>query len=233
MLTRTEPVGVASRASDPLIRSAGEEFVHALTHGIGLLLSLAGAWFLITRATAEGNAWRVVGCSIFATSLIAVYAASTLSHAIAKPRWRRAFRTLDQASIYLLIVGTFTPLALEYLRSGWWWLLLACMWTVALVGFASKTLFSHRVDAVTIWSYVLLGWMPILVAPAYLGIVPPAVLWGVLIGGLCYTAGTVFLVLDHRRLHFHAIWHLFVMAGSLCHYGVVFLFVARAGTIVP
>jgi hemolysin III len=229
--TQIEPAAVEMLQADPLGRTPGEEFVHALTHGIGLLLSLAGAWFLIARAMLQGDAWRIAGCSIFAAALVAVYAASTLSHAVRAPRWRRMFRTLDQACIYLLIVGTYTPLALEYLRSGWWWLLLACMWAVALIGFASKTLFSHRIDAVAVWSYVVLGWMPIVVAPAYLGIVPSAVLWWVLIGGLCYTAGTVFLVLDHRRLHFHAIWHLFVMGGSLCHYGVVLIFVTRAGTI--
>jgi hemolysin III len=228
-----EPDQHAPSGQGPLARSFGEEVVHSLTHGVGLLLSVAGAWFLVSRAIAEGNAWRVTGCAIFALALIAVYAASTLSHAVFEPGWRRAFRTLDQACIYLLIVGTYTPLALEYLRSGWWWLLFACMWAVAIVGFVSKTLFSHRIDAVTVWSYVLLGWMPILVAPAYVGIVPSAVLWWVLIGGLCYTAGTVFLVLDRRHLHFHAIWHLFVMAGSICHYGVVFLFVARAGTVIP
>ena len=218
---------------DALGRSPGEEFVHAVTHGIGLLFSIAGAWFLITRAVAAADAWRIVGCSVFAAALIAVYAASTLSHAVAYPGWRRAFRTLDQGCIYLLIVGTYTPLALEYLRSGWWWLLLALMWTVALVGFISKTLFSHRIDAVTIWSYVLLGWLPILPGRAYLELVPSAALWWVLAGGLCYTFGTVFLVLDVRRLHFHAIWHLSVLAGSICHFVAIFLFVASAPTLVP
>lgn len=96
-----------------------------------------------------------------------------------------------------------------------------------------KTLYSHRIDAVTVWSYVLLGWMSIPLARAYMELVPSAALWWVLIGGLCYTAGTVFLVLDLRRLHFHAIWHLFVMAGSICHFCGVFLFVACAPTLVP
>jgi hemolysin III len=210
---------------DSLARTRVEELANTLTHGIGVVLSVAGAVVLIDRACSAGDAWRIAGCGIFAAALVAVYAASTLSHA-AQPPWRRMFRILDQGLIYLLIVGTFTPLALEYLRSGWWWLLLALMWTIALGGFISKVFFTHRIDAVTIWSYVLLGWIPILPAARYVDLVPAAALWWVLIGGLCYTAGTVFLVLDYRRFHFHAIWHLFVMAGSLCHFSAIFLFVA-------
>ena len=215
-------------ALDPLGRSSAEELVHTLTHGFGLLLSVVGAVVLLLRVLTEGDVWRVAGCGIFAAALIAVYAASTLSHAVARPRLKRVFRILDQAFIYLLIVGTYTPLALEYLRDGWLWLFLALMWVVALIGFVSKTLFSHRIDAVTIWTYVLLGWLPICLARTYVGIVPAAAMWWVLAGGLCYTFGTVFLVLDHRRLHFHAIWHVLVMAGSICHYCAVFLFVACA-----
>jgi hemolysin III len=231
--SRTEPDRDGPLGLDPLARSPIEELAHAVTHGIGLLLSIVGGVILIVRVLAEGNVWRIVGCSIFAAALIAVYAASTLSHSVTKPRFKRLFRTLDQGFIYLLIVGTFTPLALEYLRGSWWWLLLAGMWIVALVGFVSKILFSHRVDAVTIWSYVLLGWLPILPGRAYLELVPSAALWWVLAGGLCYTLGTVFLVLDVRRLHFHAIWHLSVLAGSICHFVAIFLFVASAPTLVP
>ena len=210
---------------DSLSRSRAEEFTSALTHGIGVVLSVAGAVFLILRAGSSGDAWRIAGCGIFAVALVAVYAASTLSH-VTQPPWRRMFRVLDQGFIYLLIVGTFTPLALEYLRSGWWWLLLVLMWTVALGGFISKILFRYRIDAVTIWSYLVLGWMPIIPAARYIDVVPAAALWWVLIGGLCYTGGTLFLVLDYRRFHFHAIWHLFVVAGSICHFSAIFLFVA-------
>ncbi|MCI0533918.1 MAG: hemolysin III family protein [Verrucomicrobiales bacterium] len=231
--SRIEPDRDGPLGLDPLARSPVEELAHAVTHGVGLLLSIAGAAALMFRVLAEGNIWRVTGCSIFAAALIAVYAASTLSHSIARPPLKRLFRVLDQGFIYLLIVGTFTPLALEYLRGSWWWLLLVCMWIVALVGFVSKIRFSHRIDAVTIWSYLLLGWLPILPARAYLELVPAAALWWILAGGLCYTFGTVFLVLDIRRLHFHAIWHLSVLAGSICHYVAIFLFVACAPPLVP
>jgi len=213
---------------DPHSRSFAEEFVCSLTHGIGLILSLAGSSILLSRVLAHADPWRLLGCSIFAAALVLVYAASTLSHAVPRLAWRRAFRILDQGCIYLLIVGTYTPFALEYLRFGWWWLFLFLMWTAALVGLLSKLLFLHRIDAVTIWSYVSLGWLPIIPAWVYLDLVPWGALTWILVGGLCYTAGTVFLVLDHRRFHFHAIWHLFVIAGSVCHYCAVFLFVACA-----
>lgn len=213
---------------DPHLRSLAEEVVNSLTHGFGLLLSLVGGWFLLGRVLEQPDVWRLVGCGIFALTLAAVYAASTLSHAVARPAWRRAFRILDQGLIYLLIVGTYTPFSLEYLRFGWWWPLLILMWTAAFVGFVSKLLFRHRIDAVTVWSYVLLGWLPILPAWAYVSLIPWGALAWILAGGLCYTAGTVFLILDHRRWHFHAIWHLFVIAGSVCHYIGVFLYVASA-----
>ena len=213
---------------DPHARSLAEEIVNSLTHGIGLVLSLAGSLVLLSRLQAHPDAWRLVGCGVFMAALVAVYAASTLSHAVARPAWRRAFRILDQGCIYLLIVGTYTPFALEYLRFGWWWPFLLLMWTAALAGFLSKLLFRHRIDAATIWSYLLLGWLPIIPTWAYLNVVPGGALTLILVGGLCYTAGTVFLVLDHRRFHFHAIWHLFVIAGSVCHYCGVFQFVACA-----
>jgi hemolysin III len=213
---------------DPHSRSLAEEVANSATHGIGLILSLVGSSILLRRVLSHSDLWAQIGCGIFAAALVAVYAASTLSHAMPRPAWRRAFRILDQSCIYLLIAGTYTPFALEYLRFGWWWLFTLLMWSFALVGFLSKLLFVHRIDAVTIWSYVLLGWLPIIPAWVYLGLVPWGALTWILVGGLCYTAGTVFLVLDNRRFHFHAIWHLFVIAGSVCHYCAVFLFVACA-----
>jgi hemolysin III len=209
-------------------RSVAEEIINSVTHGVGLILSLAGGVILLTRVLAQPDGWRLAGCGIFATALVAVYAASTLSHAIAQPAWRRAFRILDQGCIYLLIAGTYTPFALEYVRFGRWWWFFVVMWAAALVGFLSKLLFAHRINAVTIWSYVVLGWLPVFPTWAYLDLVPWGALVWILVGGLCYTAGTVFLVLDRRHLHFHAIWHLFVVAGSVCHFSAVFLFVACA-----
>jgi len=218
---------------DPLARSLAEEIANSVTHGIGLVLSLAGSLVLLSRLQSQPDVWRWLGCGVFAAALVAVYAASTLSHAVARPTWRRRFRILDQSCIYLLIVATYTPFALEYLRFGWWWFFLMLMWTAALIGFLSKLLFMHRIDKATTWSYLLLGWLPIIPAWAYLNLVPLGALAWILAGGLCYTAGTVFLVLDHRPFHFHAIWHLFVIAGSACHYCGIFHFVACAPLHAP
>src|SRR5436189_30457 len=134
---------------DPHLRSLAEEVANSVTHGIGLILSLVGSSILFSRVLSQPDVWRLVGCGVFATALVAVYAASTLSHAVPQPAWRRTCRILDQACIYLLIVATYTPFALEYLRFGWWWLFLLLMWTAAVIGFLSKLLLLHRIDAVT------------------------------------------------------------------------------------
>ena len=229
-----ERVGINTQEEPPRLPPVpvfqAEELVNAVTHGIGLLLSIAGAIALIARSHSHGDAYRVVGCAVFAMTLIAVYAFSTLSHTPLPPRLRHLFRSLDQGSIYLLIVGTCMPFALAYLRTGWWFLFFGLMWTVALCGFVSKILFSHRVEAVAIWIYVLLGWMPIATVPSLLEVVPAAALWWMLVGGLCYTGGTLFLVHDDKHPLFHAVWHMFVIAGSTCHFMAILFFVADLPT---
>jgi hemolysin III len=205
------------------------ELVNAVTHGIGLVLSMVGAVVLIARSRSQGDAYLVAGCTVFSLTLIAVYAASTLSHIPFGPRLTDLFRRLDQGSIYLLIAGSCMPLALVYLRTGWWFLFFGVMWTLALSGFVSKILFSHRLYGVAVWLYVLLGWMPIVMAPALMEVVPAAVLWWMLAGGLCYTCGTLFLAYDNRHPLFHGVWHMFVIAGSTCHFLTTFFFVGNYG----
>jgi hemolysin III len=195
-----------------------DELLNTITHALGLVLSVTGAVFLLACAFDQGDAWRCVGCGVYAVALIGVYASSTLSHSASHPPLKRLFRMLDQAFIYLLIVGTYTPFALAFLRTGWWILFLGLLWTIALFGFLSKILMAHRVDAVAVWIYVLLGWMPIVASAPLIGIVPSWTLWWMLAGGLCYTGGTVFLANDHRVPQFHAVWHLLVIAGSAFHF---------------
>lgn len=203
------------------------ELVNAITHGIGLALSIVGAISLIVRSHSHGDAYLVVGCTVFSMTLIAVYGASTLSHLPLRPRLRRLFRRLDQGSIYLLIVGTCMPFAMVCLRTGWWFLFFGLMWTAALCGFVSKALFSHRIDAVAIWIYVVLGWMPIAMIPSLLRAVPATALWWMFVGGLFYTFGTVFLLYDERYPILHVVWHLLVIAGSTCHFLTIFFFVSE------
>lgn len=206
-----------------------EELANAVTHGIGLVLSVLGALVMVAIVLRRGDDWRMVGCAVYLASLVAVYAMSTLSHSVKSPQWRERFRALDQGTIYLLIAATYTPFSLAYLRTGPWWLLLGAIWAVALFGFLSKVVFAYRVDSVSVWTYMVLGWMPTVSVPAILPQMPMAAFWGMLLGGLCYSIGTVFLVCDRKVPHFHALWHLFVIAGSVCHFVVILLFVAPVG----
>ncbi len=207
-------------------RSTTDEMVNAVTHGFGLLLAIVGGFVMVSAVAGQGDVWSVIGCSIYLASLVAVYAMSTLSHTAMTPRWKSLFRALDQGFIYLLIVATYTPFSLTFLRgSTWSWVLLAAMWAVALFGFAAKVFFAHRVEAVSIASYVLLGWMPMIAAPALLHLVPMGAFWWMLLGGVCYTVGTIFLVNDYRIRHLHAVWHVCVIAGSACHFAGILFFV--------
>jgi hemolysin III len=207
--------------------SRAEERANAITHGLGLVLSVVGAVAMATYVLVDGDLWRQIGCSVYVASLIAVYAMSTLSHAASTPQWRSFFRAMDQGCIYFLIAATYTPFSLAYLHTTPWWLLLGAIWSVALWGFLSKVVFAHRIDAVSLWPCLVLGWMPTISVPALVGVVPVAAFWWMLVGGLCYTVGTIFLRYDYKVRHFHAIWHLMVIAGSACHFLAIFAFVAR------
>ena len=221
------PTTTASAVSVSQAHYHVDELSHAVTHGVGLALSIVGGIALVVCAISSGDPWRVAGCGVFSMTLIAVYAFSTLSHSALKPELVRLFQRLDQGFIYLLIVGTYTPFALVYLRTGGWWLLFGMMWTLALCGFFCKIFFPHRLNGVAVWTYVFLGWMPIIAAKPLIEMIPAAASWGILIGGLCYTFGTAFLVCDNKRFRFHAIWHMFVIAGSACHFFTILFFVAQ------
>jgi len=211
----TENAFDAGTATLPRIE---DEIANSITHGIGLALSLVGAVVLVVLAVRTADTREVIGCAVYGASLVAVYAASTFSHIFQQPRLRRAFRMLDQGCIYLLIAGTFTPLALKYLSDDYWWLLLATMWMIAIVGFCSKVFLAHRVEAVATPLYVLMGWLPVIAAWHLIAVAPGRCLWMMLIGGLCYTVGTIFLTFDRKALYLHAIWHICVIAGSTVHY---------------
>lgn len=208
------------------LRTNAEEIVNSATHGTGLALATAGGLALTAQSLTRGDAWRIAGCLVFAATLIAVYAASTLSHLAQRRPWREHFRTWDQGLIYLLISGTYTPFALTYLRDGWWWLLTGAMWAVAGYGFITKVAYQHRVEGISVVLYLLLGWMPILGAPWYGDVIPAGCMRWVLGGGVVYTLGAVFLMLNNTRLHFHAIWHVLVIAASACHFAGVWIYVA-------
>jgi hemolysin III len=213
--------------SAPTFRlSASEELANSITHGIGLVLSLLGA-VVMTTVYGSNDPWRIAGCSIYLSSLIALYAMSTLSHVFQEPRRRSFFRALDQGSIYLLIAATYTPFSMAYLHTIAWWVVLALVWAVAFWGFLSKVLLRHRVEAVSMWPCILLGAMPFVSIPTLIGMVSLAALWWMMFGVACYVAGLYFWLNDRKVRHFHAIWHLLVIAGSTTHFVGILLFVVR------
>ena len=203
-------------------RSSAEEFANATTHGLGLLLALIGTSVVLPIVLVQDDSWINISSLVYLASLVAVFAMSTLSHMASSVRWKSFFRKYDQAFIYLLIVATYTPFSLAYLHGGVWSILLLVMWSVAFVGFVCKTFFAYRVEAVSISSYVILGWMSILAVPA-LWQSAPALTFDLMIAGSgFYMMGTWFLANDERGRYFHAVWHLLVIAGSACHFVAIF-----------
>jgi hemolysin III len=199
-------------------RTATDELLNTATHGIGFLLAIVGARSMVRSLISQVDAWLVAGCGMYLFSLLSVYAMSTLSHAATSARWKTLFRQLDQGFIYLLIVATYTPFSLAYLHGQFWFILLCGMWVGALVGFTMKVFFAHRVDAVSVAAPLLLGWVPIVSVPTLLRTAPVGAYDLIIGGGIFYTTGILFLVNDERVKHFHAVWHLCVIAGSTCHF---------------
>ena len=221
-------VSIDRQASVSFLRTPTEEFLHALTHGLGVLLSVAGALALVVVAAGSGDAFRVTGCAVYGATLIGLYTASTLSHLYFRPQLNLLFRALDQGYIYLLIVGTYTPLAVAFLRTPGWILFSIVLWVIALYGFISKVCFKHRIDGDSVWLYLVLGWLEGLAFIPLSTVVPVACLAWIVVGGLLYTLGTVFFLHDKREYQFHAIWHVFVLAGSSCHFYAIFAYIASA-----
>ena len=198
-----------------------------MTHGVGLAASLAAAPALIVVA-ARGDAWQVVGSSVYAATLVTLYAASTLYHSLPPSRAKRVFRVLDHGAIYLLIAGTYTPFTLGVLRGAWGWTLLGLVWGLAALGVVFKSVRGFRHPRLSTAVYLLMGWLVVVAIRPVLVHLPFAGIAWLLAGGLLYTGGVVFFILDHKR-YVHAVWHLFVLGGSACHFVAVLLYSARRG----
>jgi hemolysin III len=208
------------------LRHSLEEIANAITHGIGLLLSIAGFVVLLVLAALRGTAWHIVACSIYGTTLICLYAASTLYHAVISPRVKRALRIFDHSAIYLLISGTYTPFLLVSLRGPWGWSLFGVIWGLALAGVLFKFWFVERFAILSTAVYIAMGWLVVIAAKPVITHLPlTAIIW-LLAGGLAYTGGVIFFAAK-RIPYSHAIWHLFVLAGSICHYFAVL------STVIP
>jgi len=208
------------------LRHSLEEIANAITHGIGLLLSIAGFVVLLALAALRGTAWHIVACSIYGATLICLYTASTLYHAVISPRVKRALRIFDHSAIYLLIAGTYTPFLLVSLRGPWGWSLFGVIWGLALVGVLFKFWFVERFAILSTAVYIAMGWLVVIAAKPVITHLPlTAIIW-LLAGGLAYTGGVIFFAAK-RIPYSHAIWHLFVLAGSICHYFAVL------STVIP
>jgi hemolysin III len=210
--------------SDPPRYSLGEEIAHSVTHGIGVILSIAALVILVTFASLRGDAWHIVGSAIFGATLIFLYTASTLYHSITHPGAKRVLRILDHVAIFLLIAGTYTPFTLVTLRGGWGWTLFVAIWGLALVGIVYKVTASNRFRLLSVLLYLVMGWLVLVAIEPMVASVARPGLWLLLAGGLCYTLGVIFYA--WRQLPYsHAVWHLFVLAGSICHFFAVLLYV--------
>jgi hemolysin III len=210
-------------------QSMREEIANSLSHGLGFFLSAVGAVVLLLAASRSTDIVSLTGLTMYALSLVAVYASSTLSHAIQAARWKHLFRILDQAAIYLLIAGTYTPFILLYATPERRWIVLGIVWAVAILGLISKVVLKHRVNSVDVINYALLGWLP---AMALYHEIPSACLWWMFAGGVSYTVGTIFLTFDQHVPFFHTTWHAFVMAGSACHYYAIVQFTLHSGIVM-
>ncbi len=206
-------------------RPPREENLNTATHALATVLALIGTGLLLVQAFKLQSTSIFIACLVYGVSLVGVFASSTMSHWAKTDESRRRFRMLDQAFIYLMIVATYTPFSVAHLSTTFWWLLLAAMWIVAIVGFVRKFFLAHRVDSVSVLGYVALGWMPALGGLRIFDNVPTAAVWGIVGGGVLYTVGTLFLMNDKKVWYFHAIWHVFVMAAAAVHWWTTMTYV--------
>ncbi len=206
--------------------TTGEEIAHAVTHGLGLLLSVAACSILVILAAQRGTVWHITGVAVFGASLIVLYAASTLYHSLTHKKAKRVFKFLDYSAIYLLIAGSYTPFTLVTLRGGWGWTLFGLAWGLAIAGAVIEVATRRRYKAVSMAFYLGMGWLIVIaIKPLYAALDTRAlILMG--IGGAAYTGGAALYALGKFRYH-HAIWHVLVLVGSFCHFLAVYY------TVIP
>lgn len=207
-------------------QSAGEEIANAISHGTGLVAVLIGTPFLIMQAIRQGEPTFVVGVSVFCATMICLYLGSTFYHALPAGNAKRIFRRIEHSAIYLLIAGTYTPFTFGILKGAWGWTLFAIVWGLAVVGATLKVLQKHHHPIFSTSLYLLMGWVIIIAIEPLLANMPTAGLIWLLAGGLFYTVGVVFFATDSRLQYGHFIWHVFVIAGTACHFFAVFWYAA-------
>jgi len=208
--------------------SIAEEIAHAVTHGVGLLLSIGGLAVLVAFSSLYGDAWHITSTSIYGATLILLYASSTLYHGIPHTKAKQVLQRLDHAAIFLLIAGTYTPFTLVNLRGEWGWTLFGLVWGIAIAGMVLELFCKQRYERLSISLYLGLGWLVLIAIKPMLSSVEPGGLLLLLAGGLCYSFGVIFYAWKNLSYH-HAIWHVFVLAGSMLHFFSVLFYVVPPG----
>ena len=204
--------------------SRREDIANSITHGIGFLLSVIGLWLLIAVSRTHGDPWHIFSCILYGTTLICLFTASTLYHSIHPSKSKPLLRTLDHSTIFLLIAGTYTPFTLVTLRGPWGWSIFSIIWALAVFGIIFQKAMLRKGPMVSVGFYLLMGWVVVAAVKPMLSQVAPGGLVLLLLGGLSYTIGVVFYAWK-RMPYNHAVWHLFVLAGSACHFFAVLFYV--------
>jgi hemolysin III len=206
-------------------QSLGEEIANSVSHGVGLLAALVAAPVLISGAVVRGSASSIVGATIFAGTLALLYLASTLYHALPRSQAKRVFRALDHGAVFLLIAGTYTPFTFGVLRGAWGWTLFGLVWSLAVLGIVLTAVAGIRYPRLSTGVYLGMGWLVLIaIRPLWLRVPLAGLLW-LLAGGIAYTAGVAFLAAKEMP-YSHFVWHLFVLAGSSCHFIAVLSYAA-------
>jgi hemolysin III len=200
------------------------ERLNSITHLLGSVLALIGLIFLVVRAAFTGDPWKIVSFSIFGATLVAMYTSSALYHSI-QGASKKVFQKFDHSTIYLLIAGSYTPFTLVTLRGAWGWSLFGVVWGLAAFGILQELLLAKRRGILSVLIYLLMGWIAMVAFRPLSRSLPGAGMIWLVTGGLFYTIGIVFYALDKKIAYSHGIWHLFVLAGSVCHYFTIFMFV--------
>ena len=212
--------------------SIAEELFHAISHGAGVILSIAGLSWMLYVSIGAADPWRISASIVYGVSLISLFLASTVYHALHGSRHRPLFKLLDHCAIYLLIAGTYTPFLLVAMRTttGWW--MFGAIWTLATAGILTKLWLRNRFPKAALAGYLVMGWLVVIALPEVVDAVGPGGMTWLIAGGLSYTIGAVFYAA--KRLTFgHAIWHVFVLVGGICHFLAVIWHVLPVSPVLP
>ena len=209
---------VEALASQERPQTRGEEIANSVSHGIALLAALAASPVVIMAALQRGSVSGIVAASVFVFTMVLLYFTSTLLHALPEGRAKRIFEVLDHSAIYLLIAGTYTPFTLGVLRGVWGWTLFGLVWGMAVIGISLKVYGGIRYTTLSTLVYIAMGWIILIAAKPAWALIPKWGIFWLVAGGVAYTVGTVFFVVDHRIRYSHLVWHLFVVMGTACHF---------------